>query len=101
MSSNQVPAAGTVGFPAIFIGTSHAVTTSGSSQVVSLLPSTSLVRLFATKDCFIDIQKTPVATSSRMFLPGGIVEYFGVQPGQNLAVLQVSASGVLYVTEGS
>jgi hypothetical protein len=36
-----------------------------------------------------------------MFLPGGIIEYFGIEAGYGLAALQVSASGILYISEGT
>ena len=100
MSTNLVPAAGTDGFPAIFLGVSQKLTTSGSSQVITFSGFPSLVRVFCTKDCYIDIAAAPVANSSKAFLPGGFIEYFGVQPGQKIAIIQDSVAGTFYETEG-
>lgn len=89
------------GFQAIIPGISQQLSISGSSQQSAAFSATpNLVRLFATKDCYIEIGTNPTATSSSMFLPGGIVEYFGLFSGYKLAVLQASSSGTLYVTEG-
>jgi len=91
-------------FQAICIGTSQVLTTSSSSQQsTAVSDKTSIIRLFCTKDCFIAIGPNPTVTTSGTtgaFLPGGIIEYFGVNPNDKIAVIQVSASGTLYITEG-
>lgn len=91
-------------FQAICIGTSQVITTSASSQQsTAVSDQTSIVRLFCTKDCFIQIGQNPTVTASGTtgaFLPGGIIEYFGVNPKDKIAVIQASASGTLYITEG-
>ena len=88
-------------FDAIYPGTSQKITTSGSSQQSSAFSSnTTIVRLFSTQDCYVAFGTNPTATSSSMFLPAGIVEYFGVTESSKLAVLQVTSSGILYITEG-
>lgn len=91
-------------FQAICIGNNQVLTTSGSSQQSnSVSDQTSIVRLFCTKDCFIAIGPNPVVDTSGTtgaFLPGGIIEYFGINPKDKIAVIQVSASGTLYITEG-
>lgn len=89
------------GFQAILPGDSHSIVTSGSSQVFAAFNArTSLIRLFATQDCFIQISMTPTAASTAVFFPGGFIEYFGISAGMQLAVIQSSVSGTLYVTEG-
>lgn len=68
----------------------------------ALSKNTIIVRLVATTACFVKISTgTPTATSSDLFLPAGVPEYFGVNGYQTVkvAALQSSASGTLYVTE--
>ena len=91
-------------FQAICIGTSQAITTSASSiQSAAIAQQSSIVRLFCTKDCFIAIGPNPTVDATGTtgaFLPGGIIEYFGTNPGDKIAVIQATASGTLYITEG-
>ena len=81
------------------IGTS-VVAISGSSAASSAFASqTTIVRVVSTTDCFIRFDANPTATSSHMYLPAGVVEYFRVTPGHKVAGIQRSAAGNLYVTE--
>lgn len=77
--------------------------TAGQSAVLS--PLCSIVRLTASSDCFVFISTgNPVATSSNgHFMPSGAIEYFGVVPAANnkISVVQSSASGTLYISEGA
>lgn len=99
--SQQAFSSNTNEFQAICIGDSHIIVTDvTSTQSPAVAQQTSIIRLFCTKDCFIAIGQDPVATTSSMFLPGGIIEYYGSNPGDKVAVLQVSISGILYMTEG-
>lgn len=92
-------------FEAIIPGVSQLVAAAvASGQSAALGVGTSLVRLFSTVDCFILVGANPTALvdGTSMFLPGGIVEYFGVTGGQKIAVIAAGAStGSLYVTEGA
>lgn len=89
------------GFQAIFPGTNQTIVTSGSSQQSSAFASlTSIIRVYCTQDCYLAFGTDPTASSSSLFLPSGTIEYFGVYGGTKVAVLQVSASGNLYITEG-
>lgn len=64
--------------------------------------STTLVRIFATQDCFIKVGVNPTAiANSSMFVPGGIIDFIGVQPGDKIAVIRSSSDGTLYLTEGA
>lgn len=89
-------------FQAFYPGTAQKITTSGSSQQLTLQAQTSLVRLFCTKDCHIKRGTNPTAAAdgTSMFLPGGIVEYVAVLPGEKIAVIQDSTGGTLFVSEG-
>ena len=60
---------------------------------------TTIIRLVSTTDCHIRFDGTPTATTSQMYLPASVVEYFRVTPGQKVAVIQRAAGGNLYVTE--
>jgi hypothetical protein len=96
-------------FQAIVPGTSHKVAfTNASAQIPSQMgDATTLVRVFATQDCWIKIGANPTAVApisgtpqeDTMFVAGGIFAYFGVNPGQKLAVIRDSANGSLFVTE--
>lgn len=88
-------------FEAILPGTSQALAFNGTSaQSTAVGASTTLVRLFATEDCFILIGSSPVAAAnSSMFIAAGIYDFVGIQPLQKIAAIQSSASGTLYITE--
>ncbi len=101
MSSNMVPAAGTMGFPAIFIGVAYTVVTSGTSQQVTFTDNPSIVKFYATQDCFIAHGLNPTASSSTSFHAGGTTDYYGILPGYKLAVIQSSVSGTVRITQGS
>lgn len=62
---------------------------------------TSLIRLFNTVDCFIEVGESPTATSgSSIFCAGGIYHYFGVKQGERLSVIAGSpTAGTLYIME--
>lgn len=78
----------------------------GAASVQSTLPSegVTIVRLFSTVDAWVSFGSNPIAaaeSSSSMFLPGGIVEYFETRPDEKIAVIQSAIPGKLYITEGS
>lgn len=91
------------GFQAIFPGTSQKKTTSGSSQQSSAVgANTTIVRLYATQDTYVEIGSNPTATTTTsMFLPLGFVEYFGITPGHKIAYIQSTSAGTLFITEGA
>lgn len=91
-------------FQCISPGVSYTVVADGSS-IQGNLPASgvTIVRLFSTVDCFVKFGANPTATTdgSSMILPAGIVEYFEIRPDEKFAVIALSTSGTLYVTEGS
>ena len=92
-------ASGNLGaMPVIKIGTTVTVAI-GSSSAASAAITATVVRLVATADCFIVFgAATPTATTAGLFLPANCPEYFQFTSGQEVAVIQASAAGNLYVT---
>lgn len=71
----------------------------GSSVQSTAFPAgTRSVRCVATVDCWIEINSNPTAAATTSFyLPAGAAEYFTALPGDEVAVIQASGSGSLYV----
>lgn len=89
------------GMQAIMVGTSQTVSISASSvQSSAFQTGVRVIRLFPETDCYIAIGSNPTATTSSCYLPAGIIQFFGVQEGQKLAVLRKTTSGTLYLLEG-
>lgn len=81
------------------IGT-NVVTISGSSAASPAFTNqTTIVRVVSTTDCHIRFDANPTATTTQMYLPANVVEYFRVNPGHKIAGIQRAAGGSLYVTE--
>jgi hypothetical protein len=77
-------------------------TGASAATATALAKDTVVVRLMATTDTYVAIGTgTPSATSSSMYLPALVPEYFRVDASQTLKVagLAVTAAGVLNVTE--
>lgn len=88
------------GIPAIFPGSSQTVAIGATSvQSSSMGSTTGLIRLTASSDCYVAFGPNPTATNASLMLPAGMVEYFGINPGDKVAVLQVSAAGFLNIVE--
>lgn len=90
-------------FPAIFQGDSQNISFNATStQSTAVGADTRIVRLVATKACYIKIGSNPTAAASTsMLLPADVFEYIGVRPGDKVAVIQLAEAGVLNVTEGA
>lgn len=89
-------------FEAIIPGTSQKLTTSGASaQSAAVSDKTTLVRLFATNDCYVKfgINPTALADGTCVFIPGGIVDFLGITPGDKIATIQFASGGFLFITE--
>ena len=77
---------------------SQNVAVGGSSTASSVLSGTqACVRLVATTDCYIDIDGT--AAAGDMLIPAGVPEYIEITGRVTISCIQVSASGVLNITE--
>lgn len=90
-------------FEAIRPGTSQSLSFNGvSAQSNAVGIHTSIVRLFATQDCFIRVGENPTAVGgTSMFVPAGIIDFIGVLPGDKIAAIRSVSDGVLYITEGA
>ena len=87
---------------AVGLGASQRVAVGGTSaQSAAVGANTRLVRLVATSDCHVAIGDDPTAVAaSSALLPASVPEYFEINAGQKVAVIQSSAAGFLYITEG-
>lgn len=90
-------------FPCLMLGGPNQKIIFGavSAQSTAFNANTTIVRIFSTKDCYIQYGANPTATTSDMFIAGGIIEYFGVEPGSKIAVIQDLAGGTLHISEGA
>lgn len=81
--------------------TTQSITTSGTSAAISnaVGDQTYVVRIHATKACFVTFAGTPTATTSHMFMADGQTEYFAISPGEKVAAIQSAEAGTVYVTE--
>jgi hypothetical protein len=82
-----------------------AFSTNAQNRVgISVAPNqTTHIRVVATVNCWISFGNPPTAALARdpasMYLPAGLPEYFWVSPGSQIAVIQDSAGGSLYISE--
>jgi len=82
--------------------TSRSFTFSGTSLVITgFSPKTVIIRIVASDTCHLEFGDNPVATLDSMLLPVGVVEYFYLNEGQSIAVIQHDSSGILYISEMS
>lgn len=57
-----------------------------------------VLRIVATVNCHLEFGPAPIATTSSMFLPAGVVEYFQRKPGCVVSVIQNTSAGMLYIS---
>ncbi len=90
-------------FQTIRKGACQTISFTGTSAQASnaFATNVSVIRLFATQDCFIEFGSNPTADNTGMFIPGGIICHTNVIPGEKIAAIRVSNSGTLYITEGA
>jgi len=59
----------------------------------------NMVRVCSDADCFVEFGSAPVAAAdTSTYLPAKTPEYFAIESGWKVSVVQVSAGGNLYVT---
>ena len=90
-------------FQAITQGAVQTLTTTASSQAAAAFGAeTNIVRLCASKACYVLIkdESTTVTASNGTLLTDGAIDYFTVTPTQVLTVIWLSEAGVLNITEG-
>lgn len=83
---------------------SQSVAIGGSSTASAAFNAqTAHVRLVASASCWVSFGNPPAAAVARgassMFVPANLPEYFWVATAAQIAVIQDSAAGFLYVTE--
>jgi|SRR4051812_3102165 hypothetical protein len=90
------------GFDALYPGTSQALAVAGTSaQSAAVGGNTTIVRIYATQDCWVALGPNPTAAANTsMFLAAGAPEYLAINPGEKIAAIQASAAGSLYISEG-
>ena len=89
-------------FQCIFPGTSQKLNIAAAATASSSFSSSSrVVRVFPTKDCFVEFGASPVATTTSLFCPGGIIQFFGVTPSDKVSIIQSDSTGSFYITEGA
>lgn len=91
------------GFPYICIGATQKVASvATSTQSTAVGAHTSIVKLYATKACFVltGADPTAVADTAGMYMPDASEAIIGIKPGDKIAVIRSAADGSLYVTEG-
>ncbi len=88
-------------------GNAHSITTSATSakNTTAFDSETRIVSLYATEDIYVKFGTSSVtATTSDHFFPKGIYYDFSIGGGNtsqftHIAALQVSAAGVVYISE--
>ncbi len=75
-----------------YSGTAGTITNAVGSQ-------TYKVRVVVTTDAYILIGNNPTATTSDVYLPAELPEYFSITPGMKVSAIRVADSGSLHVTE--
>lgn len=61
---------------------------------------TQVVRIVSAVDVYVSIGATPISTTATgMFVPAYVPEYFNVGAGEGVAVLSVSATGTVYISD--
>jgi len=82
------------GFQAPYLGSNTNYTTgAASAQSFAMPDGCSLVIISPEKDTYIAIGTNPTATTASKIVRGGAEVGYGIEPGEKVAYLQVSASG--------
>lgn len=76
-----------------------AVPVGASSTLINTFEDgVEVLRIVATVNCHIEFGPAPIATTSSMFMPAGVVEYFQRKPGHVIAVIQSATAGMVYIS---
>lgn len=62
-------------------------------------PQCRKVRVVVTAAAYVRISNSAPATVADPYMPANVPEYFILSPGQSVSAIQVTAGGVLHVTE--
>lgn len=82
-------------------GATENITTSGTAQASNTVSATaSIIRVACKQDTYVSIGSDPTADANSMIIFGGTSELLSVEPDvTKVSVLQVSASGLVSITE--
>lgn len=75
-----------------YTGTHGVITNGFGSQ-------TRCVKVTLTTAGFIAFGTAPAATTSDMYMPAGVPDYYRVNPGEKVSAVQSASGGTMYVTE--
>ncbi len=70
----------------------------GSTSAASAVVGGGIIRLLSTADCHVAFGSNPTADGTCLFLPANMPEYFACSTGDQVAVIQDTAAGSLYIT---
>ena len=84
---------------AVYPQTNQSVAYTGTAGTITNTVKSSVVRVLTTTVAFVKIGVSPTATTSDVYMPAGVVEYFRCVPGDKVSAIQSAAGGTLYVTE--
>ncbi len=90
------------GFNSARLGAANNVNmaTSATSVASSAFGSqTYQIRVASPTACFLRIAEAPTAVTTDAYLPANVVEYFTVTPGQKIAGITATGTGLMSVTE--
>jgi hypothetical protein len=70
----------------------------GPASAASSAIGADVVRLLSTVDVHLAFGAAPVADANCLFLPANLPEYFACEAGDQVAAIQDSVGGTLYIT---
>lgn len=74
-------------------------TTTASQQSSAFASQTHQVRLAANQATYVKFAGNPTATTSDVLMPANTIDYFTVNPGEKVAVLALSTTGIISIVE--
>ena len=82
-------------------GTTQKVAYTGVAGTISTAvgSQTRIVRVVVTSNAYISFGTAPTATTSDVYMPANVPEYFTIPPGDKVSAVQDAAGGNLIVTE--
>ena len=80
-------------------GDSQSVAYTGTAGTISNALNSRGVRVVVTSAGFVKIAPSPTATTTDIYMPANVPEYFACNVGDKVSAIQLSSGGTLYVTE--
>lgn len=68
--------------------TNNNVTFTTTTQSAAFQPNTRFIRVVCPVACHLEFGENPTATTASLYLPADTVEYFGVKPGEKVALVE-------------